>query len=156
MKLTFHPAQAVTTPEEVMERFLASGHDPEEVRIAVEQFMGADLFLDETNTYQVMVRETANGFGAPMVHLSIKRIDQQPIGDWRVMQAIKNAIVGEECEGFELYPAETRLVDTCNQFHLYVFTDPKIRIPCGFTERLVDGESKAGALQRPFEESTPA
>jgi len=29
-------------------------------------------------------------------------------------------IVGEEHEAFEVYPAESRLVDTANQYHLWV------------------------------------
>ena len=83
--------------------------------------------------------------------LSIKRRDREVIRDWRELQAIKNAIVGPEHEGFELYPAESRLVDTANQFHLFVFMDRRVRMPVGFVDREVTGTAEAmavGARQR--------
>ena len=87
--------------------------------------------------------------------LSIKRRDREVIRDWRELQAIKNAIVGPEHEGFELSPAESRLVDTANQFHLFVFMDTKVRMPVGFGEREVTGADAAaavGATQRELPE----
>ena len=71
-----------------------------------------------------------------MWHLSIKRHDREPFHDWRVMQRIKNAICGPEAEGVELYPAESRLVDTSNQYHLWVVVGG-VRFPFGWTERAV-------------------
>ena len=74
--------------------------------------------------------------------------------DWRELQAVKNLIVGPEHEGFEVYPAESRLVDTANQYHLWVFLDPKVRLPVGFREREVmraDQAAAIGATQRDFE-----
>ena len=53
------------------------------------------------------------------------------------MQYIKNELVGEENEGFELYPRESRLVDTANQFHIWVFQEEKNGIPIGWEERVV-------------------
>ena len=52
-------------------------------------------------------------------YLSIKRHDREPIGDWRVKQRIKNALLGEEWEAIEIYPKESRLVDASNQYHLF-------------------------------------
>lgn len=85
------------------------------------------------------------------VHLCIKRIDKEPIRDWRHLQRIKNELVGPECEGVELYPAESRLVDTANQFHLFVMTGAGNRFPFGFNERVVSEGDAIGAKQRPFE-----
>jgi hypothetical protein len=72
--------------------------------------------------YQVIVRriEPTNprGLGA-QVELSIRRLDNQPVHDWRDLQRIKNEILGPEVECVELYPAESRLVDTANQYWLY-------------------------------------
>lgn len=87
------------------------------------------------------------------VHLSIKRIDKEPIHDWRDLQEIKNQLLGKECEALELYPAESRRVDTANQYHLWGSSDPKWRIGAGFDQgRLMYGETgAAGAKQRPFE-----
>jgi hypothetical protein len=53
------------------------------------------------------------------VHLSIKRFDRGPVRDWRHLQQIKNEVVGPEAEAFEIFPAESRLVDTANQYHLW-------------------------------------
>ena len=105
--------------------------------------------------YQVNVREI-KGHGqdvAGMLHLSVKRRDKQPVHDWRHLQQIKNELVGHEYEAVEIYPAESRLVDTANQYHLWVFKDPTFRLPFGFSERFVGGPEEAtavGAVQRPF------
>ena len=83
----------------------------------------------------------------------IKRRDKAPVHDWRDLQVIKNLIVGPEHEGFEIYPAESRLVDTANQYHVFVFLDPKVRLPVGFRTREVTGAEQAaavGARQRDF------
>jgi hypothetical protein len=88
-----------------------------------------------------------------MIWLSIKRTDQEPIHDWRELQEIKNMLVGRENEALEVYPAESRLVDTANQFHLWVFSDPKIKLPFGFFTRAVADPEMAkryGGKQRPF------
>jgi len=55
-------------------------------------------------------------------------------------------------EGLEIYPAEERLVDSANQFHLWVFDSPIFRFPIGFRERLVaEGPYRSAAQQRPWE-----
>jgi len=97
--------------------------------------------------YQVNVREHENN----LVHLSIKRIDKKPITDWRDKQAIKNQLVGPECEGVELYPAESRCVDTANQYHLWCIKYTSFRFPFGWSERLITSESGGGSIQRPHE-----
>jgi hypothetical protein len=100
--------------------------------------------------YQVQRREC----GGSMVHLNIRRRDGGPImRDWRHFQQIKNELVGEECEAIELYPAESRKVDTTNKYHLYAVTDPTFRFPVGFDERDVEYEQlsdKPGLRQRPL------
>lgn len=78
----------------------------------------------------------------PLVHLSIKRIDQAPVHDWRDLQRIKDELIGPECEAVELYPANSRLlVDTSNQFHLWCSRDASFRFPFGFGDRLVTDDS---------------
>lgn len=96
--------------------------------------------------YQVQVRR-----GDQAVHLNIRRRDGGPIlRDWRHFQWIKNQLVGEECEGVELYPAESRLNDTSNKFHIWCCADPTYRFPFGFEERDVryDSGPAAGLRQR--------
>lgn len=93
-----------------------------------------------------------NGHNTPVVQLSIRRLDRQPTRDWRDFQRIKNQLMGPECEAIELYPAESRVVDTANQFHLWVVADTLFRFPFGWNEgRIVDGASVGGAVQRPLE-----
>jgi hypothetical protein len=86
------------------------------------------------------------------LHINIRRRDGHPIKrDWRVFQDIKNQLVGPEREAVELYPAESRLVDTSNKYHLWVHPDPSWRFPFGYPQRDVldaPGESP-GARQRP-------
>lgn len=93
-----------------------------------------------------------------IVHLSIKRIDRSAKHDWRDMQRIKNEIGlvsgiydGPKCEGVELYPAEERLVDGANQFHIWIVADSRFRFPFGFNERVVCEGSHDNVVQRPFE-----
>ena len=87
-----------------------------------------------------------------MVQLNIRRRDGRPIfRDWRHFQQIKNELVGEECEAVELYPAESRLVDSSNKYHLFCSTDPTFRFPFGWTARDVQddtGVKRPGLKQR--------
>jgi hypothetical protein len=103
--------------------------------------------------YQVAVyRHPLPGDGMPdgteCFHLSIKRVDGAACHDWRDLQRIKNELVGTEAEGVELYPAESRLVDGANQYHLYVLAG--CAWPVGFRDRLVAETSIYGVQQRPF------
>jgi hypothetical protein len=66
-----------------------------------------------------------------VVHISYHRRDRAPIRDWRIGQRIKSQLAGPEWEGVELYPAESRVVDTSNEYHLYAFAGD---LPFGFTD----------------------
>lgn len=85
-----------------------------------------------------------------MIHISYHRRDRAPIRDWRVGQRIKDEIAGPEWEGLELYPAQSRVVDTSNEYHLWCFPS----LPFGFdiedrlTQDQVDILSEDGAVQR--------
>jgi hypothetical protein len=82
--------------------------------------------------YTVRLRDAA-----PFVQLDITRRDGQPYKSWREFQQIKNELVGPECEAVELFPAESRLVDTANQYHLWANPDPRFRFPFGYHKRVV-------------------
>jgi hypothetical protein len=87
-----------------------------------------------------------------LIHLNIRRVDGYPGRDWRHFQQIKNELCGPECEAVELYPAESRLVDQGNKYHLWVITDPTFRFPFGWQERSVDYQDHPdtrGMRQRP-------
>ncbi|MFA6971785.1 MAG: hypothetical protein WC208_10340 [Gallionella sp.] len=116
---------------------------------------GANIKVYINSKYQVVRRDFPSKLkGEPnLVWLSIKRRDKETIHDWRDMQEIKNELVGKECEGVELYPADSRMVDSANQYHLWCIDDKTFRFPFGFNERFIGGEdeaSKVGAKQRPF------
>lgn len=88
----------------------------------------------------------------PIKHLSLKRLDREPITDWRDKQAIKNQIVGPEYEAVEIYPAESRLVDGANQYHLWVLGDrgdEPAQLPFGFFKRSVSDTTLSSGKQRP-------
>jgi hypothetical protein len=87
--------------------------------------------------YQVQVDRRPDG---SVMHLNIRRRDgSHDTRDWRHFQQIKNQLAGPECEAFELYPAESRLVDTSNKFHLWVLP-PGERMPVGWNDRDVQYE----------------
>ena len=66
------------------------------------------------NLYCANVWRRAEG-----VCIGIFSLDGEPRHDWRDFQRIKNDILGEEAEAVELYPAESRLIDTSNYYYLF-------------------------------------
>lgn len=109
---------------------------------------GERIFVN--NIYTVNVREL-KGTDITITHLSIKRNDRQAIRDWRHFQQIKNDICGPESCGIEFYPPESQLVDTSNQFHMWVFPSA-VHFPFMFQTRLVTEVQSHGSIQRPWEE----
>lgn len=93
--------------------------------------------------------------------LNIKRLDRDWIHDWRELQRIKNEICGKDREAVEIYPHELRLVDTSNQYHLWVMA-PGTMLPFGYffravlphipSDRFAKGSVHANAQQREFED----
>jgi len=91
----------------------------------VMQVRSWDIYCNDT--YQVAIER--NG---PLIHMSIRRHDGQPCKDWRDHQRIKSELIGPEFEAVELFPAESRLIDTTNEYHLWVHPSPGYRFPFGF------------------------
>jgi hypothetical protein len=111
----------------------------DQVAKAVEARIRKEMAESEVwlnDTYQVMVyrnsRPPTERWPA-MIYLSIRRLDRKPVHQWQDLQEIKNQIVGAEHEAVELYPAESRKVDTANLYHLWVLAEPT-RFPFGFNE----------------------
>src|SRR5690606_20517486 len=76
----------------------------------------------ESPEYYGTLRVFRAGFpvgNGPFKVLGISAIDETARPDWREFQQLKNYLVGEEWEGVELYPAESRLVDPSNRFYLW-------------------------------------
>ena len=121
--------------------------------IILESVTRGTIYLNDE--YQVMVyrpednvSELVKADSPPITHLSIKRLDKEPIHDWRKLQQIKNMILGKDVEAVELYPNEERLVDSANQYHLWALP-AGLCFPLGFTDKYVtDGAPDTGAKQR--------
>lgn len=120
---------------------------------AVAEVVARDEVWRNSRFQVVVTRGVPNGFGDPLTWLSIKTL-QPPRHrhDWRELQRVKNELCGPECEALELYPAEGRLHDSADQFHLWVFP-AGLRLPLGFAGRLVSDAAVPGSgSQRPFEQ----
>jgi hypothetical protein len=101
---------------------------------AVELLTPIKVF--QNNLYRVEIVHTPPSTPT-FTHLSITRLDGGTCKEWAHMQAIKNEVVGPEYEAIELFPAESRLVNTGNQYHLWVHSDPAFRFPLGWAHRMV-------------------
>jgi hypothetical protein len=75
-----------------------------------------DVEVWGNDLFQATVERLPNGW----IYISLKRHDRAAVRDWRHLQSIKNEVAGPEREAFELFPAESRLVDGANQYHLWV------------------------------------
>lgn len=105
-------------------------------------------------SHEPNVENAAERASRTVLELSIKRREKTPIRSWRDLQRIKNELCGEEREACEIFPAESRLVDTSNQYNLWVLPTGH-KFPFGYQERLVmEGDSVDGAKQAPFEPGT--
>lgn len=113
--------------------------------------IGTSTELWANDVYVVSVERRDGG---TVSVLSIHRRDRKPIRDWRHMQRIKNDVAGPEVEAVELYPAESRLMDTANEYWLWCLP-PGERWGFGFANREVTGAAEAaavGARQRPLDD----
>jgi hypothetical protein len=119
-------------------------------RVTDTEVRALGLLADEVwrnDVYLVSVMRAAGKWeGRTVVHLSIKRHDAQPVTDWPEKQAIKNQLVGENCEGLEVYPAESRKHDQVNRYHLWVIADPTYRLPFGWSGRATADDDAKGEL----------
>lgn len=144
-------------PRDFLGRLMSGGVSRSEAKAALRQLQSDEIYVNDQ--YQVnLSRHVKHGFPPPIevVHLSVKRRDKAAFDDWRDLQTIKNALVGPEFEAIELFPAESRLVDTANQRHLWVLAKAgdggrlvPVRTPVGWTgPREVSSEGRFGAVQR--------
>jgi len=106
---------------------------------AVQTMATAQVY--ENDLYHVGV-----SYVPPFAHLAIRRIDGEPCKEWSHFQQIKNEIIGPEHEAMELFPAESRLVDSAEEYHLWVHTSPAFRFPIGFRRRFVLADMASRAM----------
>ncbi len=69
------------------------------------------------NLYSVFVRDIGHG----AMHISFHRHNRAAVRDWRHFQAIKNEVAGPERLAVEVFPPESMLTDSANEYHLWVF-----------------------------------
>jgi hypothetical protein len=113
----------------------------------------------ENDLYQVTVRRWTHDSvfrtDGGMIWIGISALDGTARHDWREFQGIKNQIAGPEVEGFELYPAESRLLDPSNYYTIWCFPGVKhIKVGINEGRRVLDVD-EAMAPQRAFGKSLP-
>jgi hypothetical protein len=83
------------------------------------------VFIDENREYVVVrfLLPRNDGVHRMEFRLGITREDGQYIRSWRLLQDIKNQVVGEHRCAIEVYPAESRTTDTINMYHLWVYQE---------------------------------
>lgn len=98
-----------------------------------------------------VVHNITNGFNmGGITWLSINNVDRNARHDWRDFQRLKNELTDPERDAVEIYPAESRLQDTADQFHLWVFP-LGTPFPMGFKGgRSVSETPGPGGSQRKF------
>jgi hypothetical protein len=78
--------------------------------------------------------------------LSYRRRDGKTIGSWREKQLIKDCIAGTLCEGAELFPSHLRLLDTANQYHLWLMPSASL-MPFGYFQlRCTDQDEEVAKM----------
>ena len=100
-----------------------------------------------TVTRRIVDRDPVFGSRGGMIILGISSEDGKARHDFRDFQKIKNQLAGEEWEAFELYPAESRLLDPSNYYLLWCF---HVTIKVGQKVRRVLDQNDAFAPQRGF------
>lgn len=124
------------------------GCSRKEAEIALDFTLRDEIWMN--HYYQVNITYTPNPDKIKVAHLSIKNRKKTQIRDWRDLQQIKNDLVGPEFEGVEVFPKESNLVDTANQFHLWVVCDSEFCFPFGWHQgRKVTNMEDNGSRQRP-------
>jgi hypothetical protein len=89
---------------------------------AIQRMTSLNIY--ENNLYHVEIT-----YSLPFIHINIHRHDGKPCTEPGHFQVIKDELVGVEYEAVELFPAESRLVDTSNEYHLWVCADRNVHLP---------------------------
>jgi len=144
--------KAATCKRMIKEMTTGYGMTRKAARAMIKETTPDVLFINDLYVVSVFKNEP-HGFGpdVPVWHLSIRRQDREAIHDWRHFQEIKNQICGNEREGLELYPAESRLLDAANQYHLYVIMQDGAQVPVGYQTGGTDERNIGKSQQRKFD-----
>lgn len=93
------------------------------------------MILEEGEIWMndLYVVHVTRGDSGDVAHLGVRRTDRGVEFPWRDLQRIKTQLAGAETEAVELFPAESRLVDTANHRWLWCLP-PGERLPVGFND----------------------
>ncbi len=116
------------------ELMAVSGYAEKRAKEEVKKLEKHEIWAN--NIYQVNIghADPKDTGGIGFAHLIIRRLDNRPIHNWSHFQAIKNELVGLECEAVEMYPAERHLIDAKDHYHLWAFTSPDQSFGIGFLQ----------------------
>jgi hypothetical protein len=84
------------------------------------------VLLQQRDCAVIVVKDGQAVATGQVTQALIRRVDAKPIHNWRDLQRIKAELFGPEQEAVELYPAQSRLIDDCNWYHLWVLPDDAI------------------------------
>lgn len=130
------------TPKREWQPLERAGLSDESIAVQVAAGVEPPDRVYRNDRYSVFVREIGHG----ALHVSFHRHDRSAIVDWRHCQQIKNEVAGAERTAVEIFPPESKLVDTANERHLWVLP-PGETIPFAFDERLVMTQDEMEAVQ---------
>jgi len=122
----------LSQPPEVFQSFFG-GRTPT-LAEKIQFVEGAIQRMTSLNIYENNLYHVEIAYAMPFIHLNIHRHDGGACKNWRHFQEIKNELVGSQYEAVELFPAESRLVDTSNEYHLWVCADPSYRFQFGISQ----------------------
>ena len=134
------PMPTKTELQTLRKKFISGGNNIPyaQLKADAEHNAGSEIYENEMylvtkkDAYEAGAMLTDKNKAPAAWYLSVKRIDKEPICSWRDIQEIKNQLVGRHNDGFMLYPNEDRVVDTANQYHLFVMKSAGTTIPYGF------------------------
>jgi hypothetical protein len=109
----------------------------EKAKKILNEELKAQMWVNDTYTVKFREGKDADQFvmiedwKGKCAYLSIRRNDREPVDSWRDFQEMKNQLCGPNREAVQLYPAEDRLADMANQYHVWVLPEG-IMFPMGF------------------------
>lgn len=125
------PQQGALPGRAALARCLATGG----ARSRIDDHLGAGRYF-VNNRYTVVIVEMAMPAGPAALHLLIMPRDNQPGGAWSDLQRVKNEVVGDDVEMYQVHPPASETVDAEHTYHLWGYQDATWRLPLGLDRPL--------------------
>ena len=114
-----------------------------QAKATLEYVMRGDRYINDIYEVQVQTAKQVTDVWSEQLigkidYLSIKRRDKKQCRNWSDFQEIKNLLCvdGEKRYAVEIYPPEDKLVNTSNQYHIWVLP-LGLDIGFGFRQRAI-------------------